>query len=59
MSEPTSASAALAHADAGFWRPEDLMQILAGSEPLREDESFELSDLSDDEWDRFIQAIHE
>ncbi|WP_405063894.1 hypothetical protein OG474_20235 [Kribbella sp. NBC_01505] len=59
MSEPTSAPDALDHADTAFWRRGDLEDVLRGTEPLREDESFEIPDLADDEWDRFVEAIHE
>jgi hypothetical protein len=59
MSEPTSAPDALDHADAAFWRRRGLDEILRGVEPLRADESFEIPDLTDDEWDKFVQAIHE
>ncbi|MFF1817275.1 hypothetical protein ACFVWG_08255 [Kribbella sp. NPDC058245] len=59
MSEPTSAPDALDHANAAFWHRGDLEAIMGATEPLREDESFEIPDLADDEWDRFVQAIHE
>ena len=59
MSEPTSAPDALDRADASFWHRPDLEELVRGAEPLREDESFEIPDLSDDEWDRFVRAIHE
>jgi hypothetical protein len=32
---------------------------MAGAEPLREDESFEIADLSEEEWSAFVQASHE
>lgn len=59
MSEPTSAPDAIEHADASYWHRRDLEEIVGGIEPLREDESFEIPDLTDDEWDRFVRAIHE
>jgi hypothetical protein len=46
-------------ADASYWRGRDLEDLLRGTKPLREDESFEIPDLGDDEWDRFVRAIHE
>jgi hypothetical protein len=59
MSEPTSAPDAIEHADASFWRARDLAEVVGSTEPLREDESFEIPDPTDDEWDRFVRAIHE
>ncbi|MFI7063068.1 hypothetical protein ACIBL3_18945 [Kribbella sp. NPDC050124] len=59
MSEPTSAPDAIEHADASYWHAQSLEQIGGGTEPLSEDESFEIPDLTDDEWDRFVRAIHE
>ncbi len=59
MSEPTSVPDALEHADASHWRRQDLRRIVGGVEPLGADESFEIADLNDDEWDAFVRAIHE
>ncbi|TDW98138.1 hypothetical protein [Kribbella sp. VKM Ac-2566] len=59
MSEPTSAPDALDRADASYWQRQDLEELLRGTEPLREDESFEIPDLAEDDWDRFVRAIHE
>ena len=59
LSEPTAAQDALDHADAFFWHRRDLDEFVGGVEPLREDESFEIPDLADDEWERFVRAIHE
>jgi hypothetical protein len=59
MSEPRSAPDAIDAASAGFWDGRDLDAIMAGAEPFREDESFEIADLTDEEWAAFVQAIHE
>lgn len=59
MSEPTSVPDALDEASTAFWQRQDLEEIMAGAEPFREDESFEIADLTDEEWDAFVQAIHE
>jgi hypothetical protein len=32
---------------------------MAKTEPLSDDESFEIPDLTDEEWDAFVRAIHE
>jgi hypothetical protein len=59
MSEPTSAPDALDRASAAFWVRRDLEDVVAGAEPLREDESFEIADLTEEEWSAFVQAIRE
>ncbi|WP_166353555.1 hypothetical protein [Phytoactinopolyspora limicola] len=59
MSEPAVAPDALDEASASYWRKPDLDEVMAGAKPLRKDESFEIADLTDDEWDAFIRAIHE
>ncbi|GAA3145089.1 hypothetical protein JOF29_005646 [Kribbella aluminosa] len=59
MSEPTSAPDAVDRAGASYWQRHHLEDLLRGSKPLGEDESFEIPDLADDEWDRFVRAIHE
>ena len=59
MSEPSPTPDALDRANAAFWRARDLEQALQGAEPFRSDESFEITDLSDDEWAAFEAAIRE
>lgn len=59
MTEPTAVPDAIDHAGASFWTRRDLEDVTAGVEPFREDESFEITDLSDEEWDTFVQAINE
>lgn len=59
MSEPRSAPDAIDAAGAAFWDGRDLEAIMAGAEPFREDESFEIAGLTDEEWAAFVQAIHE
>jgi len=59
MSEPTSAPDAIDEASAAFRDRHDLEAIMADAEPFREDESFEIADLTDEEWAAFVQAIHE
>jgi len=57
MSEPTLMPDALDQASASFWNRHDLEAIMAGAEPLRGDESFEITDLTDEEWASFMHAI--
>lgn len=60
MSErPVSAPDALDRANAAYWRRQELEEAMAGAEPFRPDESFEITDLSDEEWATFVEAIHE
>lgn len=59
MSEPMFAPDALDEASASFWAGPDLDDVMAGAEPFREDESFEIVDLTDEEWAAFVQAIRE
>jgi hypothetical protein len=59
MSEPTSVPDAIEHADASYWHGQDLEKVLRGTELLGEDQSFEIPDLTDEEWDRFVRAIDE
>ena len=59
MSEPAHTPDALDRANAAFWRDQDLEQAARGAEPFRPDESFEIADLSDEEWAAFEAAIRE
>lgn len=59
MSEPVVAPDALDAASASFWSWSGVDEVMAGAVPFREDESFEIADLTDDEWDVFVRAIHE
>lgn len=59
MSQPTPMPDAIDEANATFWRQQDVESTIAGSEPHCEEESFEITDLTDDEWAVFQQAIRE
>lgn len=59
MSEPVFVPDALDEASASFWARADLDEVMAGAGPFREDESFEITDLTDEEWDAFMEALHE
>ena len=59
MSDPPAIPAAVDLASATFWSPTDLDTLLTGAEPLREDESFAIPDLTDAEWEAFARAPHE
>lgn len=59
MSEPVFEPDALHAASTSFWARPDLDEVMAGAEPFREGESFEIADLTDEEWEAFVRAIHE
>jgi hypothetical protein len=59
MSEPTASPDPVDRASAAFWSPTDLDTLLTGAEPLREDESFAIADLSVEEWEAFARALQE
>ncbi len=46
-------------ADALFWNPPTLEELVANLEPLRPDESFDIPDMTDEEWEEFVAALHE
>lgn len=57
MSEPSATPDALDSANTAFRRHRNLEQVMRGAEPFRPDESFEIVDLSDDEWTAFETAL--
>jgi hypothetical protein len=50
---------AIDQADVTFRNPPTLEELVADLEPLRPDESFDIPDLSDEEWEEFVAALHE
>lgn len=50
---------AIDEADALFGKPLTLEVLVADLEPLRPDESFDIPDLTDEEWEEFVAALHE
>ena len=59
MSEPVPTPDAIEQANALFWNPPTLEELVADLEPLRSDESFDIPDLTDEEWEEFLAALHE
>lgn len=57
MSEPTSADDDLDRLNRAYWFGEDIQARLQHVEPLRADESFQITDLTDDEWVQFMLAV--
>ena len=58
-SESTAGADAIDRASAAFWQPADLEAHVVGAEPLRDDESYAIPDLTDDEWEAFTRALRE
>lgn len=50
---------AIDQADVIFRDPPTLEELVAGLEPLRPEESFDIPDLSDEEWEDFVAALRE
>jgi hypothetical protein len=46
-------------ANALFWNPPRLEELAADLEPLRPDESFDIPDMTDEEWEEFVAALRE
>ena len=59
MSEPVPTPDPIEQANALFWNPPTLEELVADLEPLRSDESFDIPDLTDEEWEEFLAALHE
>lgn len=58
MSQPASAHSELDQAAESYRGRHSLADVLASVPPWRNDESFEIDDLTDDEWETFVRAIH-
>lgn len=50
---------AIEQANALFWNPPTLKELVADLEPLRPDESFDIPDMTDEEWEEFVAALPE
>lgn len=59
MPEPDAGHDAIEEANALFWNPPSLDELMAGVAPLRADESFEIEDMTDEEWQVFVDALDE
>lgn len=55
--EPTSTEQPFDRGE--FWREHSVADLFANARPLREDESFAIEDLTEDEWEPFWAAINE
>ena len=59
MQETGASPDAVDRASAAFWSLTALDALLTAAEPLREDESFAIPDLTYAEWEAFARALHE
>lgn len=59
MPEPEANHDVIEEANALFWNPPSLDELMAGIAPLGADESFEIEDMTDEEWQVFVDALDE
>lgn len=59
MEEKAHKPDAIDEADAMFGRSITLEELIADLEPLRPDESFDIPDMTDEEWEEFLASLHE
>lgn len=59
MPEPDASHDVIEEANALFWNPPSLDELMAGIAPLAADESFEIEDMTDEEWQVFVDALDE
>ena len=59
MSESTPAPDAIDQASASFWNPPSLDELMADVAPLSADQNFSIEDLTEQEWEVFVNGLHE
>jgi len=59
MSEPAASNDQIERANAQFWTPPSLEELMADVAPLEADEHFDIPDVTDEEWDVFAAALDE
>lgn len=59
MSEPAANNDQIERANAQFWTPPSLEELMADVAPLEADEHFDIPDVTDEEWDVFAAALDE
>jgi hypothetical protein len=59
MPEPAPSHDEIEQANRLFWNPPGLDTLMADVAPLRSDERFEIEDLTDEEWQAFLDALDE
>lgn len=59
MTEPLRPADSIDFANASFWEPPSLEQLLRGVEPVESLDEFAIDDITDEEWEAFCSAISE
>jgi hypothetical protein len=59
MPEPAASNDQIEWANAQFWAPPSLEELMADVAPLDPDEHFDIPDVTDEEWDLFVAALNE
>ncbi len=59
MPEPAASNDQIERANAHFWAPPSLEELMADVAPLEADEHFDIPDVTDEEWDVFVAALNE
>ena len=59
MPEPAANHDLIEQANALFWNPPPLEELMAGVAPLDPEEHFDISDLTDVEWEAFMAALEQ
>ena len=59
MSEPAASNDQIERANAQFWTPPSLEELMTDVAPLEADEHFDIPDVTDEEWDVFVAALDE
>lgn len=59
MSESSPAPGAITDVSALFWKPPSLDELMAHVAPLSGDEDFSIDDLTEQEWEAFVEGLHE
>jgi hypothetical protein len=59
MPESEASRDAIEAANALFWSPPSLDELMADVAPLSADERFEIADMTDEEWQVFVDTLDE
>jgi hypothetical protein len=59
MPEPEASHDLIEAANALFWSAPSLDELMADVAPLAADERFEIEDMTDEEWQVFVDALDE
>lgn len=59
MPEQATSTDQIEWANAEFWSPPSLEELMADVTPLDPDEHFDIPDVTDEEWDLFVAALDE